>query len=295
MPPQLPEACDRGDDWTGLASAAERRRRQNRLSQRTYRKKRHQKRLALNEASEPGPEAADPTAGDVCALSSRVEQAATAPGHLEVPDTPLNALPIFLLVRNSPRLHDDVLQFLQKATAHWSINLPVARDLPGLSRLNAFDALARNAQLLHIPYEFLKSDKFSSLFNYHGPEPPSTAQLLPASLHPTSLQRKVTHQSWLDLFPFPGLRDNVLRGFQEKRLNEEHLRYELCCDLVNFETESVSLLLVWGDSWDARGWEFTPAFFQKWGFLLQGCPEALQTTNYWREKRGAMKIDIELN
>lgn len=33
-------------------------------------------------------------------------------------------------------------------------------------------------------------------------------------------------------------------------------------------------------------WEAIVALFRKWGWLLTGCLEILEATNYWRENRG---------
>lgn len=46
-------------------------------------------------------------------------------------------------------------------------------------------------------------------------------QSLPLSLQPTALQRSKEHHPWLDCFPFPSMRDNLLRaldGFDEDQL-----------------------------------------------------------------------------
>ncbi|KAK6526196.1 hypothetical protein TWF281_011231 [Arthrobotrys megalospora] len=296
--PQLPEAWDRGDDWTGLTGPAERRRRQNRLNQRAWRKRRHQNRLTLDKRT-LGSDLYDRQSVAVETQTwepTGPEEGAHLVTATNANDSLFGKLALFLIVR-WPGLQRSVFEFLKTAMAHWMLNHPNPRDLPSLSRLNAFDALARNSLLLCIPYEFLETDEFSSPFNYYGPleESSSTRLSLPKDLSPTILQKNIIHHSWLDLFPFPSLRDNILLGILSGQLDEDQLCDEICCDLLNLDAESVPSLMVWGDSWDSKGWEFSESFFHKWGVLLQGCPEVFQATNYWREERGDARVQDVTN
>lgn len=150
--------------------------------------------------------------------------------------------------------------------------------------------------MLRIPLEYLEADEQPSVFNYQGPPPLPTQQpSVPTNLRPTALQKTVTHHSWLDLFPIPSMRDNILRGIESGEYDEDVLCDTLCCDLLKFDDNTNATLVVWGDSWDATGWEFSTKFFAKWGVLLQGCTEVLETTNYWRQKRGARRLEYKLN
>lgn len=203
----------------------------------------------------------------------------------------LDRLPILLIVRR-PELHDNVRTYLQQAYTNWGLDLPVARDLPFVTRLTTFDALARNALVLRIPLEYLETDDYRSLFNLQGPEPPGGQPGFPTHLLPTEIQKSTKHHPWVDLFPFPGMRDNILRGIGAGAYDEDQLCNALCCDLLDFDANTKAPLLVWGESWDANGWEFSPEFFRKWGILLKGCPEVLESTNYWRWKRGERLIEL---
>jgi hypothetical protein len=52
---------------------------------------------------------------------------------------------------------------------------------------------------------------------------------------------------------------------------------ELCGDLLRVrDCDGGPQLLVWGGSWDIRGWEAKTAFLKKWGWLMKGCPELCQ-------------------
>lgn len=206
------------------------------------------------------------------------------------PDQP----PILLVVRCTD-LHHQIRDFLQRVFTNWGLNLPTPHDLPLVTRLNTFDALARNALMLRIPPEYLETDEHPSLFNHQGPHPYVAGQpSLPTDLRPTSLQKITTHYSWLDLFPIPKMRDNILRGIKSGVYDEDVLCDVLCCDLLKFDNDTNAAFVVWSESWDAAGWEFGAEFLAKWGVLLQGCPEVLETTNFWRQKRGARRLEYKL-
>ncbi|KAH8658294.1 hypothetical protein BX600DRAFT_64604 [Xylariales sp. PMI_506] len=137
----------------------------------------------------------------------------------------------------------------------------------------------------------------------------------PPSLRPTPLQRRVPHHPWLDLIPLPGIRDNILRGMAAGWIEEDLL----CLDLIDVRDQpehgkisagecspeaakggsgdgvTLSPLVVWGEAWDPSVWELSPVFFQNWSSLVDGCAEVLEVTNWWREKRGQMKIDFVMN
>ncbi|KAI7786041.1 hypothetical protein LA080_004895 [Diaporthe eres] len=226
MAHQASEVWDEGDDWSGIASSKERRRRQNRLHQRAYRKYWHPAAArrfddsALTAASNPGakkrlekfPGSQPGTEQDSLAVASPNARTVTDEDStlsLQHQSRPVTATPdqspILLLVRCTD-LHDRVRETLQRVSANWGLNHRTPLDLPLVTRLNTFDALARNALMLRIPLEYLEADEQPSVFNYQGPPPLPTQQpSVPTNLRPTALQKTVTHHSWLDLFPIPSM------------------------------------------------------------------------------------------
>ncbi|KAF3198914.1 hypothetical protein TWF679_001703 [Orbilia oligospora] len=113
----------------------------------------------------------------------------------------------------------------------------------------------------------------------------------PVSLHPTWFQRTLVHHPWVDLIPLPQMRDNILCGLETGLFDED----ELCRELAGAETPDGTTrasFLVWGESWDIKSWELSAGFLQRWGFLAYRCPEILESTNSWREKRGEPRIEM---
>lgn len=247
-------------------------------------RKRHLRRMGLSEDSDP---AAHPGALVPC---ERIDRSETT----QLTGT-VDNFPIFYLLR-CPGIREQAMEFLLGAYAAWSLRLPRPQDLPLVTRLNAFDALARNALVLGIPVELLESDDDESPF-FHPQEGPqlTEARAYPENLSPTALQRSVRHHPWLDLLPVPGLRDNILWAIEAGLLDEERLSQELVCELLNLEASSEPPLTIWGDAWDVNGWEFSPDFFRRWAWLLRDSPEVWQATNYWRAKRREPRLEFILN
>jgi hypothetical protein len=83
----------------------------------------------------------------------------------------------------------------------------------------------------------------------------------------------------------------MLHAFQHPDICDED---EMCREVVEYEdANSKPLLIAWGDASNARNWEVTPAFLTKWGWLLSGCEEFLEATNYWRAKRSELPLSHE--
>jgi hypothetical protein len=94
---------------------------------------------------------------------------------------------------------------------------------------------------------------------------------LPPTMIPTSTQQLVPHQPYVDMLPWPSLRDRVLKSLAA--INE----IELIMDMES--------LKIWGSTpWDSMGWEVPPEFAKKWWFLIDD--GIIRTTNFWRAQRG---------
>ncbi|KAF7533141.1 hypothetical protein G7Z17_g13553 [Cylindrodendrum hubeiense] len=250
--PQLVELRVPDDDWRGLTKAADRRRLQNRLNQRAYRRRHAQP--------------VDPTA------------------HRDPWDSD------GYLFTTCPRRRALTYAFMQLVYLQYTLKTPKPVSLPGLIRLNALNALSRNAASLGIPIDGLCRDELISPFN--EPQGITKWASCPESLRPTSLQLAVEHHPWTDLLPLPRFRDNIIKAVANGTLDEDVLCYELLD--VTGGSQDAALLIVWGDPWDARSWEANVVFFRKWGWLLQGCTELVESTNRWRQNRGEAKLNIRL-
>jgi hypothetical protein len=254
-------------------------------------RRQHLERFAAQaEAEDDG---SSPSTGALERISaSHDEQPARFGAWSRINDSPFERFLVYF-----PGTHERAIKFMQMAFPGYGLSLYRPSDLETLARLNVVNAIAINAAILGVRFEDMYIDECISPFNIQGPRTPDAANRIrnaPRQLRPTVLQTLVTHHPWIDVLPFPCMRDNIIRGLEAGLLDED----ELCHDIARHEgsgDDTLAPVVVWGESWDARGWEISTAFLRKWSWLLQGCPEVFQSTNFWREKRGQPKYQFTTN
>jgi len=159
---------------------------------------------------------------------------------------------------------------------------PGVDSLLVLVKFNVFRAFLNNGKKLGFSSgrDYLDDDALSPFINPMRPE--ESLPSLPLALRPTTLQYQTPHHPWLDLFPDPVMRDNLIQA------SNYYDQTELCSDLIGLSDCSTGRggLIVWGEPWDPSSWEVTEPFLEHWGWTLRGCDELLRATNYWRQKRG---------
>ncbi|KAH9210121.1 hypothetical protein DL95DRAFT_393721, partial [Leptodontidium sp. 2 PMI_412] len=270
MPQQL-GTTSLGDDWTGVTSTSERRKRQNRLHQRAYRRKRRDRLVHLPS----------PKHYFSCTASEAVDSDSLVLRHqdeIEEKDRKLDSvLPEGHLLLPTPESRAEVQRFAQRAYEDYNHGAPRLEHLHILVRLNVLTAIARNATLLGFRFEGLCCPKLVSPFNQQVPDLPSMftpSQPCPEGLRPTALQIEVRHHPWIDLIPIPRMRDNVLRAIRAGLLDNKAFGL----DVLNVEDiqGEAACLIVWGEPWDPRGWEASVPFLRKWGWLIEGCSVMLE-------------------
>ncbi|KAJ3538963.1 hypothetical protein NM208_g5081 [Fusarium decemcellulare] len=257
------------DDWTGVTSVAERRKLQNRLNKRRqYQRNRIQRQImqVVSNATDQAGQSTSPT--------TSAPQAS--------PDVMVEVIRQTCEVFGSPDISQTVFTLASKAYGDYVLNAPRLSQLPFLITVNINIAMAKNATRMGFKREILCLEDSISPFNYSGPS--QLPASFPQSLEPTSIQQNVLHHPWLDVFPFPKFRDNVIYAVAANLMDDD----DLCADIseINYDNVERPCLIVWGESWDPNGWEASVLFLRKWGWLLRGCPEIIEATNRWRQSRG---------
>jgi hypothetical protein len=183
---------------------------------------------------------------------------------------------------SKPEKQAMIERFIQQAYQEYVSKTPRPSSLHLLVQINVLKAVRHNAALLGFGETpgICSCDEISH-FNRYGPYINSEMDL-PIHLRPTPIQMAIEHHPWIDWWPMPKMRENMLRYLDDDQEDD------LCADIceVRDTGEEKAALFIWGDPSDPRSWEASLPFLKKWGFLLQGCDEVLEATNHWRAKRG---------
>ncbi|RSL67622.1 hypothetical protein CEP53_002889 [Fusarium sp. AF-6] len=110
-----------------------------------------------------------------------------------------------------------------------AVYFPLTRDsqLLHVIAFNVSRAILTNYFILSvIPLETTRFCTICRVFTLPGPGA-EVEVTLPASLMPTPLQEQIPHPGWVDLFPSPKLRDNLILALQEYDIDEDVFMIDL--------------------------------------------------------------------
>ncbi|KAI0120700.1 hypothetical protein BJ170DRAFT_646450 [Xylariales sp. AK1849] len=301
--PHLYEARSAEDDWAGISEYAARKKRQNRLNQRAFRRRKAagwSAVLASRDSTMTAPSVTYMSQGGVIdyplmCTEKHEGDVVDARGHyipaLEFPmpqdtrvvqhhsrarssqsQTPSNNWP----AGDEPVLRVHFGRTTVKFNLRKQYPLP-ADHLLTLVRYNVYRGFALNALSIGLDPRTLHDD-ILSCFSHNTVHATKT---LPPPLQPTETQMALPHHPYIDIFPVRAVRDNLLRA------GDTFSHDELCADFsgMNDSVEHTGLI-IWGEPWDPMGWEISVQIARKWAWLFVGCEEFLRATDFWRCKRG---------
>lgn len=171
-----------------------------------------------------------------------------------------------------------------------------------LTPTSTLQAFLSNAVALKLPIARIKNEEYQSPF--YQPEALASGNMasleaiwndLPKALRPTRAQITIPHHPWMDMIPFPTLRD---RALTLNALNPPMI------DVDDFKNDIFmnSGLFCWrvggtsgtGQPWDMRSWEAEPWFLKKWWILVGGeSGDVWEQTHWWRAMRGIPKVEMD--
>lgn len=188
-----------------------------------------------------------------------------------------------------------VKAFAAKALTSYSQCQPSADHLFRLIQFNVINSLTQNAVILGLKDDWIVCASISP-FGFIGPSDRRVSSLpsCPENLIPTTLQQRIPHHPWIDLFPLPKMRDNFLIAISQRIISVEE-EQQLWDDLVeSWGGNDWTGMLVWGEPWNPQNWEVTVTFLKRWGWLLKGCDELIEASNQWRRQRGERSLSAEI-
>ncbi|KAF7547083.1 hypothetical protein G7046_g9120 [Stylonectria norvegica] len=139
----------------------------------------------------------------------------------------------------------------------------------------------------------------------------------PPSLAPTGLQLAVPHSPWINMIPFPRMRDNLIKW--ETSFNQSEFLNDLVGHLLDPRTitkeyvprgakvpcstrlecrerdeitAGATGLIITGEPHRVESWEATPGFLAKWTWAVEGCQDLVEVSNTWRLARGEDPIQL---
>ncbi|KAH7384979.1 hypothetical protein BKA64DRAFT_697091 [Cadophora sp. MPI-SDFR-AT-0126] len=292
---QRSEIKDQDEDWTGKTSTALRRKLQNRLNQRASRKRRKQN-------TTPKPQVFIQDVPSSSSLEKESDLILPIDPNAYIRDVttrpkPNSGAPPPCIYSSTRRIMTSIPSF----SAFLSAPLPVDQKLMTLLHFNLVRALLQNVIILGLDPDLMEDD-IPSPFQAPHDSLVDLMSRLPDSLKPTMLQLTVPHHPELDGFPYPELRDNCIRA------GESFDTDEFCMDMlygVESGQESSQCkgkssvgngrtgLIVWSDPWLSGSWEVDEGFARKYSWLLKGCREIRESTNFWRRSRGEPPLRFE--
>ncbi|KAJ4247803.1 hypothetical protein NW762_013012 [Fusarium torreyae] len=278
--PQLAELLDAADDWSGVTDAASRRRLQNRLNVRAYRRR---KALKSNQESQES--------------SPNIKTEAQIPCWDEKQQT-VSLRPASLVSQMKKYRGSIIPNSYASGLARRpqeGIIFPLSSDhLIILLQFNVLRACLANHELI-APLGSAAVAECESAAE-HVVSYPINPGLVPPSLLPTALQSTIPHEGWADIIPHPVWRDNILLALGQ--FDEDALWSDVMGGLFEGFPESEVEhrgVIAWDPPWDASGWELSEGFVRRWGWSLKGCEDLLEVTNKWRRKRGDAPIVYKLS
>ncbi|KAB8202071.1 hypothetical protein BDV34DRAFT_201497 [Aspergillus parasiticus] len=282
---ELSEVRSAEENWTGLTDPALRRKLQNRLHQRIYRRRRRAKPAGNTPESDtnlaiskrPG---SSPATADQCKGKSSEKDTLSPELSFQTPKS--------IHEVNRANIQQIMAQYEASVRKDYALGSPRVDQLLTLIQFNVFRALVDNTSMLRFTMDWLEEEE--AISPWYASEFESPISLCPTSLRPTLLQQEIPHHPWIDLFPIPQMRDNLLQRYGD--FDET----ALCNDLVDFYDVSndETGLIVWRTPWHPTGWEVSETFLRKWHWVVKGCDDLANSTNYWRGLPGEEPLVFDI-
>lgn len=272
------------DNWGVISDNGSRRRIQNRLNQRAFRSRKKRTRGESDPCNNGGDHLGKPEMETVRQMQVIHEA------------TSNNALTYLHHVATTDAWYADrstiLVRFYELQLARYVTRTLSSRHLLSLLQVNVLQAFESMLHMIGVTPEQFMEDNTESVYTGTDARNSSNDVVpeLPVSLLPSMLQKTIPHHPWVDILPFPQMRDNILLLKSREDIGTNTLEFdqdELCLSMIGMcPQQPEGGLVLWGEPWDPSSWELTAEFVHHWGWLLKDCQDLMRSTNYWRKKRG---------
>ncbi|KIM94352.1 hypothetical protein OIDMADRAFT_149434 [Oidiodendron maius Zn] len=184
-----------------------------------------------------------------------------------------------------PDIHKNSLTLVRTSTLQAYLSNANAMMTIGLSIPALYDESATSP--FYRPYISTSQDVEAILATY-------TSRVV-VHLKPTALQITSFHHPWLDLIPFPAIRERLLKLLSMtppmidvmEFKSDVFLKNGLFCWRASEKKGS-------GQPWDMRSWEAEPWFLRKWWMLMGGeDADIWSQTRWWRSMREEEEVNLQ--
>ncbi|KAH8812498.1 hypothetical protein F5884DRAFT_785562 [Xylogone sp. PMI_703] len=281
---------DADDDWSGVTNPIARRRVQNRLNQRLYRERRKKSAVVPSSSNVVELESEMKKTDDDVPSDMLVVRSTSNTGKTP-PQPKITVRPWYT------SQSEIAAKFRKLGLSPYLRSNPSADHLLSLIQVNVLRGIEDVVYIIGLTPDVLMSDNTESPFTELGRGQHPERRMIespPGCLLPTTLQKIIPHHVWIDVLPFPRLRDNIL--LLESGISPHSPKYDddaLCRWMIGVHPDQKEGgLILWGEPWDPASWEITEDFARHWSWMLSGCWDLFKSTNRWRRKRGEKPISF---
>ncbi|PWN23564.1 hypothetical protein BCV69DRAFT_3149 [Microstroma glucosiphilum] len=113
------------------------------------------------------------------------------------------------------------------------------------------------------------------------------------NIHPTKLQLEVPHSIFIDVLPWPSVRDRLIRLVSAGEVDIHDVKGDLVGKDFGTVGAGNTVQIHGDDPLDEESWELSEHFLQKYHVCLQLGPKIIRRTNFWRRMRGEPDVVLD--
>lgn len=113
------------------------------------------------------------------------------------------------------------------------------------------------------------------------------------NIHPTKLQLDVPHSIFIDVLPWPSVRDQLIRLSSSGKLDIHDVKGDLVGKEFSHMGAGNTVQIHGDDPLDEEAWELSEYFLQKYHSCVHFDRKIIRRTNFWRRMRGESDVVLE--